>query len=113
MNETDSFNEFILDQLGTLPDLEARRMFGGCGLYAGGVFFGITFRGRCYLKTDNGSRPEFIARGMEPFQPNKKQTLAAYYEVPADVIESRSEFIRWARQALSVAKGDGANQGRR
>jgi len=33
----DSFKDFVLDQLGGLPGLRARRMFGGTGLYAGDV----------------------------------------------------------------------------
>ena len=36
-----SFKDFVLDQLQHLDDLECRSMFGGYGLYAVGVFFGI------------------------------------------------------------------------
>jgi hypothetical protein len=37
----DSFKEFVLDQLGALPELRARAMFGAHGLYSGEHFFGI------------------------------------------------------------------------
>jgi len=36
-----SFKEFVLDQLHTLPELRAKAMFGAHGLYAGDHFFGI------------------------------------------------------------------------
>src|SRR5207302_1728335 len=37
----DSFKEFVLDQLGALPELRSRAMFGGHGLYQADCFFGI------------------------------------------------------------------------
>jgi hypothetical protein len=36
-----SFKEFVLDQLGALPDVRAKAMFGAHGLYAGENFFAI------------------------------------------------------------------------
>ncbi len=48
----DSFKEFVLDQLGALPELRARAMFGAHGLYAGEKFFGILDEGRLFFKTD-------------------------------------------------------------
>ena len=54
MNKTDeSFKDFVLDQLQELAGVEARRMFGGCGLYRDEIFFGIVHRGRLYFKTDD------------------------------------------------------------
>ena len=51
----DSFKEFVLDQLGALPELRARAMFGAHGLYSGENFFGITLdEGRLFFKTDAG-----------------------------------------------------------
>jgi TfoX/Sxy family transcriptional regulator of competence genes len=48
----DSFKEFVPDQLGALPELRARVMFGAHGLYAGENFFGILDAGRLFFKTD-------------------------------------------------------------
>ncbi|MGA3265418.1 MAG: TfoX/Sxy family protein [Verrucomicrobiota bacterium] len=48
----DSFKEFVLDQLSTLPDVRARAMFGAHGLYQGGHFFAILDEGRLFFKTD-------------------------------------------------------------
>src|ERR1044071_3374580 len=53
MNKTDeSFKDFVLDQLQELAGVEARRMFGGFGLYRDEIFFGIVHRVRLYFKTD-------------------------------------------------------------
>ncbi|MFM8471192.1 MAG: TfoX/Sxy family protein, partial [Limisphaerales bacterium] len=77
-----SFSQFVREQLNAVPGVEFRRMFGGEGLYLGGVFFGILHQGRLLFKTDASSRADYDAAGMGPFQPNAKQCLAAYREVP-------------------------------
>jgi len=52
----ESFKDFVLDQLQALAGVDARRMFGGFGLYRDEIFFGIVYRGRLYFKTDEGDR---------------------------------------------------------
>ena len=99
----DSFVEFVLDQLRDVPDLEARRMFGAHGLYANETFFAIACGGVLYFKTDEKSRGEYERRGMKPFQPNKKQTIKSYFQVPADVLDNREELAKWARRAIRAA----------
>jgi DNA transformation protein len=101
----DSFKEFVLDQLGALPDLRARAMFGAHGLYCGDNFFGIVDEGRLFFKTDARSRQEYTDRGMGPFTYKiKGQTMTmAYHEVPPDVLENAPELVSWARHALKIA----------
>ena len=97
------FKDFILDQLSSLDAVEPRAMFGGYGLYRGGVFFGIIHKNRLYFKTDPddaASTEPYRARGMKPFRPNKKQPLKSYYEVPADVIEEPAALAEWAARAV-------------
>ncbi|HTM06840.1 MAG TPA: TfoX/Sxy family protein [Verrucomicrobiae bacterium] len=101
---SDSFADFVLDQLEALPDVECRAMFGGYGLYQDETFFGIISKGRLYFKTDASSAALYRRRGMRPFRPNAKQTLKTYYEVPADVFEDRDELAKWARRAVAVAR---------
>ena len=109
----DGFVEFVRDQLrGLEGELEFRRMFGGHGLYRDGVFFGILMDGRFYLKTSDATRAEFVRRGMEPFQPNERQTLKTYYEVPADVLESTADLVEWARSSCASARDKPARRKR-
>jgi len=98
----DSFKDYVLDQLTMLGAVRARAMFGGHGLYRGLEFFGIVHQGRLYFRTDARTRPGYIARSMSPFQPNPRQTLASYYEVPADVLDDVEILANWARAALST-----------
>lgn len=110
----ESFRDFILDQLVGLGQVDCRRMFGGHGLYRGGVFFGILHKDRLYFKTDATSQVDYHARGMKPFTPNAKQTLKNYYEVPADVIEDSDEMSVWAKKAVQAAlKGPARKKSRK
>lgn len=99
----DSFKGFVLDQLAGMRNLTCRAMFGGYGLYRGEAFFGIIHQGRLYLKTDEDTRPRYVAKGMKPFRPNAKQTLKTYYEVPADILEDAEQLAQWAQQASRLS----------
>jgi DNA transformation protein len=94
--------EFILDQLDALGGTHARAMFGGHGLYAGGVFFGIVYAGKLYFRTDASTSRAYIDAGMPPFTPRPGQTLKHYFQVPVDVIENDTRLVSWAKQAVEV-----------
>ena len=101
----DSFTDYVMDQLHGLGAVSCRPMFGGYGLYQGAVFFGIIFKGRLYFKTDSTTQPRYREMGMTPFRPSAKQTLKAYYEIPADILEDPEQLVAWARQAIHTAVG--------
>jgi DNA transformation protein len=100
----DSFQDFVLDQLQQLDDLEARRMFGGYGLYCEEAFFGIIHQGRLYFKTDASTIIEYRRRKMKPFRPNAKQTLKSYYQVPVEIIEDSDRLAEWAAAAIRCGR---------
>ena len=92
----DGLREFLTDQMGGLEDLVFRAMFGGHGIYSGGLFFGVLTREeRLFFKTDEINRPDYEARGMDTFLKN-------FYAVPAEVIEDADELLVWARKAIAV-----------
>src|SRR5688572_13221483 len=100
-----SFKAFVLDQLAGLPDVRAKAMFGGHGLYQGERFFGIIMAGRLYFKTNERTRSEYVKRGMAPFTYKKARqtTTIHYYEVPSDVLEDREQLAMWAGEAIRGA----------
>ena len=107
-----SFKDFVLDQLRLLPDVRARAMFGGHGLYQAEHFFAILLEGRLYFKTDDRTRVEYEARGMEPFtyeQAGRTMTMH-YFEVPPDVLEDAGELVVWAQHAITVAAAKSGRQ---
>ena len=101
--KTDSFKDFVLDQLRDLGRVDCRVMFGGYGLYQNGAFFGIIYKGRLYFKTNATTAQSYIEKGMKPFRPNAKMTLKTYYEVPVDIIEDSDRLTQWAGKAIKVS----------
>ena len=96
---------YVLDQLDSLGSVQSRRMFGGAGIYCHGVMFALVADDVLYLKVDDSNRGDFEAVGMEPFRPYPdKGTVVSYYEVPADVLESKGELTEWADKALLAAE---------
>jgi DNA transformation protein len=99
MKKSDSFRDYVLDQLREAGRVECRAMFGGYGLYRSGRIFGILYKGRFYLKVDDATRPAFVKAGIKPFKPNARQTMKGYYEVPPDVLENAAELARRVSRA--------------
>lgn len=56
-----------------------------------GATFGIIHKGRLYFKVTPHTIALYKEQGMTPFQPDSKQTLAAFYEVPVVVIENAEQ----------------------
>lgn len=102
MSESESFAEYVREQVQGLRGVEFRRMFGGYGLYSGAKFFGILYKGRLYFKTDAQSSQVYRERGMEAFKPSARQTLKNYFEVPVEVLEDSELLVAWARRAIDV-----------
>jgi DNA transformation protein len=104
MRVSEGFRAFAIEQLAGVANLRSRAMFGGVGLYAGDVFFGLLARDVLYLKVDDSTRGRYEAAGMTPFRPYADRPVTmSYYEVPAEVLEDTEELTRWARGALRAA----------
>ena len=101
----ESFKEFVLDQLGALPEVRARAMFGAYGLYQGEHFFAILDEGRLFFKTDRTSEADYVARGMGPFtfESRGRVVTMSFHEVPPDVLENAPDLVTWARRAIQAA----------
>jgi len=98
-----SYREFVLEQLGRVIPVTGKSMFGGVGIYAQGLFFALIAEDRLYFKVDDATRPDFARRGMEPFRPFGDDSTMGYYEVPADAIEDVAQLETWVKKAIDVA----------
>ncbi len=105
MAVSESYLGFVIDQLTGIGRVRTRRMFGGVGLYADELFFGLLANNGLYFKVDDSNRADFVAHGKGPFRPfrDKPDLEMSYYEVPSDVIDEAEELIAWARKAMRVA----------
>lgn len=105
MRVSASFRDFVLDQLTGMPGLRARAMFGGVGLYADDLFFGIVAADVLYFKVDGTNRREYEATGSSPFTPYADRAMTMpYYNVPIAVLEDAPTLRAWAARAVTVAR---------
>lgn len=101
-----SFRQYVSDQLSALDRLEIKRMFGGAGLYHDGRMFGLIDDDTVYLRVDDQTRPDFLARGMTPFHPvraDPKKVSLNYYQLPPDVLEDSEQLVAWAKRAIAAS----------
>lgn len=114
MKVSQGFVAFAIEQLSGVRGLRSKAMFGGVGLYADDVFFGLLARDGLYLKVGDSNRVLYEAAGMAAFKPYAdKPMVMPYYEVPVAVLEDAEELVRWARESVRVAKAGGAAKKRR
>ena len=102
MSVSNGYRTYIIEQLGAVPALSTRRMFGGVGLYSGEWFFALIDDDVLFFKVDDANREDYVSRGMKAFMPIPGKASFGYYQVPADVIEEAEELTRWARRSASV-----------
>ena len=109
-----SFQTFVVDQLSrVVPQVRARRMFGGVGLYSGDVFFALIADDTLYFKVDDSNRPDFEARQMGPFRPyGPEGEVMQYYQLPDDLLEDVEALRSWAEKALAAAARKNPNRPR-
>ena len=96
---TDSFRDFVLEQLSALDNLRCKRMFGCHGLYYGEQFFAIVHDGRLYFKTHPDTLPDYTSQHAAVFAPSETQILKNYREVPVDILEDTEQLSAWAKKA--------------
>ena len=115
MSVSSGFRTFVVEQLGrSLQDVRARSMFGGVGLYAGNLFFGLMDDDTLYLKVNDSNRRRFEERGMGPFRPyGEAGETMQYYEVPAEVLEDAELLAVWAETSVTVAREAKSSRARR
>ena len=99
------FTDYVLEQLTLFGGVTARRMFGGEGLFKGGLMFALIADGELFFKVDDSNRPDFEAVKSQPFTYAKKEGKTAslsYWYVPEDIIEDPDALNGWATKAYAV-----------
>ena len=105
MPVSNDYLQYVLEQLGGVPRVTSRRMFGAIGLYSDGVFFALIDNDTLFFKVNDSNRADYVARNMGAFRPfpDKPDLSMSYFEVPADALEDRDELTLWARKSIAVA----------
>ena len=114
MPVSDEYLESVREWLSFVDSLRIRRMFGGAMVSRNDLPFALVADDVLYLRVDEVNRPDFVAAGMDMFQPFPDRPMKMPYgEVPAEVIEDREELERWVEGALDAACRDAVKKKRK
>ena len=107
MVASDSFAEFLRDQLAPLGRITMRRMFGKTGVFCGGVMFAMVADDTLYFRVDDHNRAAFKeAESFPPLNYEKKGGTIdlSFWRAPERLFDEPDELVTWARAALAAAR---------
>src|SRR3982074_2553419 len=107
MVASDSFAEFLREQLAPLGRLTMRRMFGKTGVFCDGVMLAMVTENTLYFRVDDQNRAKFKeADSSPPLNYEKKGCTIdlSFWRVPERLFDEPDELVIWARAALGAAR---------
>jgi len=115
MVASDSFAEFLSEQLAPLGPITLRRMFGKTGVFCDGLMLGMVRNNTLYFRVDDHNRTAFDeAASVPPLNYRKKGDIIdlSFWRAPERLFDDPDEFVTWARLALAAAGRVAAKRGR-
>ena len=104
MANAPSFVEHALELLSSVGPVQAKRMFGGHGVYCRGVMFGLLDDDELFVKTDEVSRPTFVEAGCRMWvYPAAAMEETSYWRPPDEAHEDPEAMRPWAELGLEAA----------
>jgi DNA transformation protein len=106
MVASDSFAEFLREQLAPLGRVTTRRMFGKTGVFCDGVMLGMVTDNMLYLRVDDHNREAFKEAESDPPLNYEKRGCTidlSFWRAPERLFDEPDEFVIWARSALAAA----------
>lgn len=115
MSASEGFVELLKHCMQGLGPVSVRRMFGGAGVYADGVMFGLIADDTLYLKADDKTKRVYVSEGLGPFvyEGGGRTVAMSYWRIPERLLDDPDEMVSWARTALGVAQRAAVAKSRR
>jgi DNA transformation protein and related proteins len=98
--------DFIRELFAPFRHVAVKRLFGGAGLFADGLMFGLVFDGVIYLKADATTIPDFEREGGAPFtyQARSRSRSLNFWRLPERLYDDPGELAVWAGRALAIVE---------
>ena len=115
MVASDSFADFLREQLAPLGHVMMRRMFGKTGVFCDGVMLGMVTDNMLYFRVDAGNRAAFKeAEAFPPLNYSKqgRSIDLSFWRAPERLFDEPEELVAWARDALAAARRVAARENR-
>ena len=106
MVASESFVEFLREQLAPLGHVTIRRMFGNSGVFCDGLMFGMITEDALYFRVDDGNREKFEEASSSPplnYQKGGRLIDLSFWKVPDRLFDEPDELVAWAREAMAAA----------
>ena len=101
------FSDYVLELLAGFGRVEAKRMFGGAGLYRDGVMFGILDDDAVFFRVDDSLEADLKAQGSAPWVYSMKSDGSirsmGYWRMPETAADDPDEAVGIARRAFAAA----------
>ena len=107
MVASDSFAEFLREQLAPLGRVTMRRMFGKSGVFCDGLMFAMVTSDTLYFRVDDDNRTVFAeAESFPPLNYEKRGSSIdlSFWRAPERLFDEPDELVAWARAALGAAR---------
>ena len=101
------FVDFVVEQLEPAGSILCSRLFGGVGIKIDGIQSALIIGNTLYFRVDDDSRPDYVARGSEPFSYTtrlRKVVVESYYGVPEEWLEDSENLCHWAARARAAKR---------
>jgi DNA transformation protein len=106
MVASETYADFLREQLAPLGHLSLRRMFGKTGVFCDGVMFAMVTENTLYFRVDDHNRETFKeAEGFPPLNYAKGGAMIdlSFWRVPERLFDEPDELVSWARAAIAAA----------
>jgi DNA transformation protein len=107
MVTSDSFAQFLREQLAPLGRITMRRMFGKTGVFCDGRMLAMVRDNTLYFRVDDDNRAAFKeAESFPPLNYEKKGGAIdlSFWRAPERLFDEPDELVAWARAALAAAR---------
>lgn len=99
------FSDYVLELLAGVGRVQARRMFGGAGLFRDGIMFGVLLNDVVYFRVDDALQADLKAQGSEPWVYTRKgeSREMGYWRMPETAADDPDEAAEIGRRAFAAA----------
>src|SRR5215813_14520213 len=98
MVASESFADFLSEQLSSLGRISMRRMFGKTGVFCDGFMLGMVTENTLYFRVDAGNRTVFAEAASFPPLNYKKQGAMidlSFWRAPERLFDEPDELVAW------------------
>ena len=105
LSDDKEFTNYVVDLMQSIGPVNAKRMFGGYGLFLDDLMFALISNGLLYLKADIENKDSFINNNLTAFTYMKKakECKLAYYQAPEEVLEDSDIMHNWIQSSYAAA----------